>query len=355
MRVMDALRKLHKHWVAGLLLVVSLAVAGLELVEALEQREISYPRGDVNGFIAWAAGGATDTTARAISTYARKYLGRAVILQNKTGASGSIATEYVRNQPADGYSLLFNAENPPLYRLMNISQVDYDQFYPVLLIGSQVPVIVVPPDSSYTSVKDLVDDAAKRPGKIQMGISGVGGLPFNVATMLQTTSNVSFNKIPFDGDSAILAALMGGHVDVSVVNYSAAAELAKAGRVRLLAVMHNERMTSEPEIAAVGEVLPEYSKYFPWGAFVGVFVRKDTPEPIRETLREAFYSAFQEGRFKLYMEESHILPLGLWGDEAEAYIRRWRSVTAWLLEDAGVTSVPASELGIPRLEEIHTP
>lgn len=344
---------MRKKAMMGLLVAISLVGAGMELWDVLKSREHTYPRGDVSGYIAWAAGGATDTTARAISTYARKYLGRAIILQNKTGATGSIATEFVRNQPADGYSLLFNAENPTLYKLMNISQVDYDQYYPVLLIGSQVPVVVVPPHSPYKTIVDFVDDAGARPDKIKLGISGVGGLPFNVATMLQTTSGVSFTKVPFDGDSAILAALMGGHVDVSVVNYSAVAELAKAGQVRLLAVMHDERMKALPDVPTIGEHLPEYQKYFPWGAFVGVFVRKDTPEPIRDTLREAFFSAFQEGRFKLYMDENYILPLGLWGEEAEAYLRRWRSVTAWLLEDAGVTAVPATELGIPRLEEVR--
>ncbi len=346
--------KMPRHWLVIVLLTVSTSVAGLELKDAVENRGSSaYPRNDINGYIAWAAGGATDTTARTIVIYARKYLGKNIILQNKTGATGAIATEFVYNQPADGYSLLFNAENPTLYKLMNISQVDYDHFYPVLLIGSQVPVLVVPPSSPYQSITDLLDDAGKRPEQIKIGISGVGGLPYNVAVMLQNVSDVNFTKVPFDGDSAILTALMGKHVDVSVVNYSTAVDLAKTGRIRILTVMDNERLKNEPAVEAIGQVLPEYEKYFPWGAFVGVFVNKNTAPEVRAQLTKAFAQAFAEGRFKIYLEENFIHPLGLSGDEANAFLRRWQSITAWLLEEAGASQVSAASLGIPHIEELE--
>lgn len=344
-----------KRWGMGLLLLFSVAVCGLELWNAASRGESAYPRSDINGYIAWAAGGATDTTSRTLSMYARKYLGRNIILQNRTGATGAIATEFVYNQPADGYSLLFNAENPPLYKLMNISQVDYTNFYPVLLTGSQVPVVVVPPDSPHASITDLIAAAHAAPGQIKIGISGVGGLPYNVAVMLQSTSGISFNKVPFDGDSAILAALMGRHVDISVVNYSAAVDLAKAGRIRILTVMNDKRLKSAPHVEAIGEVLPAYTSYFPWGAFVGVFVHKNAPREVRDTLTDAFQNAFNEGRFQLYLEDNFIQPLGLSGEQANAFIRRWQSVTAWLLEDAGVSHISAQQLGIPRLEELLAP
>jgi len=344
--------RIHTHWHVALLLLISTSVAGFELWNSLSGQDNAYPVYDINGFIAWGAGGATDTTSRTIALYARKYLGRNIILQNKTGATGAIATEFVYNQAPDGYSLLFNAENPPLYRLLNISQVDYGDFYPVLLIGSQTSVLVVHPASPYKGVKDLLDDAASRPGQIRIGISGAGGLPFNVAVMLETTSRVTFNQVPFDGEAAILTALMGRHVDVSVVNYSAAVDLAKAGRVRILTTLDNRRLPSIPDVEALGEVLPEYAKYFPWGAFVGVFVHKDTPETVRAALTGAFRSAFSEGRFKLYLEENFIHPLGLSGEEARAFIRRWQSVTAWLLEAAGVAKTSPEALGIPRIEEL---
>lgn len=345
------MKNLRQRWIVTVLFVLSAAVCGHELWNSVSGRDSVYPESDINGYIAWAAGGATDTSSRALSMYARKYLGKNIVLQNRTGATGAIATEFVHHQPHDGYSLLFNAENPTLYKLMDISQIDYDDFYPLLLTGSQVPVLVVPPSSPYKSITDLIADAKARPGQIKIGISGVGGLPFNVAVMLQTTSGVEFNKVPFDGDSAIITALMGRHVDISVVNCSAAMDLAKAGRIRLLTVMNNERLESVPEVEAIGQVLPEYAKYFPWGAFVGVFVSKNVPQPVLETLTTAFKNAYNEGRYQLFLEENYIQPLGLSGDKAREFIRRWQSVTAWLLEEAGVSKISAQSLGIPRIED----
>ncbi len=338
---------------AGFLVAVSVLVAGRELWNTVTGLTADYPENDINGYIAWAAGGATDTISRVIAICAQDELGANIILQNKTGASGGIATEFVYQQPADGYSLLFNAENPPLYEVMDISSITYDQFYPVLLFGAQTPVIIVAADSPYQSITELLDDAARRPGEISIGITGAGGLPFNVAAMLQATSGVEFNQIPFDGDSAVVSALMGGHVDISVVNYSAAAELAQGGRLRILTVMDNQRLESEPDIEAIGEVLPEYQHYFPWGAFFGVFVDDRCSDTVKQILTDAFRRAYESDTFQAYLAENYIQPLGLSGDEARSYIQRWQSISAWLLEDAGAAAVSPAEVGIPRLEELE--
>lgn len=342
-----------KKITVAVLLIISMAVAAYELYGAVSTLTSDYPAGDLNGYIAWGAGGATDTISRTICVMAEKELGHKIVLQNKTGASGGIATEFVYRQKSDGYSLLFNAENPPLYGVMNISNIDYNQFYPVLLFGSQTAVITVPPESKYQSVTDLISDAKSRPGKISIGITGAGGLPFNVAAMFDATSGIQFNQVPFNGDADVLAALMGGHVEVSVANYSAVAELAKAGKVRILTVMANERLDAEPDVEAIGEVLPEYQKYFPWGAFFGVFVDKRCPDKVKQKLVESFTAAYNSDYFQTYLKDNHILPLGLSGDEASRYITRWQSVSAWLLEDSGAAVVSPVELGIPRIEELE--
>lgn len=345
--------KKSTKWIVGVLLVISIAVAGYELYNTIKNLTSDYPENDINGYIAWGAGGATDTISRSIAVYAEQELGTNIILQNKTGASGGIATEFVLRQPDDGYSLLFNAENPTLYGVMNISNFDYDDLYPVLLFGSQTAVVVVPVDSPYQSIIDLIEDATARPGEISIGITGAGGLPFNVAAMLQSTSGVTFNQIPFDGDAAISSAVMGGHVDVSVANYSAVADLSKAGLVRILTVMSNEKLDPEPQVEVISEVLPEYEKYFPWGAFFGVFVDNDCSDKVKETLTKAFTTAYETEAFQNYLETNYIFPLGLSGEEARSYLTRWQSVSCWLLEDAGATQVSPTELGIPRLEELE--
>ncbi len=337
--------------IVALLLVISIFVAGKEIYTYVRGLTADYPDNDLNGYIAWAAGGATDTTSRGITVQAQKFLGANIVMQNKTGATGAIATEFVAHLPADGYSLLYNAENPTLYHVMDISNVDYDEFYPILLFGSQVAVVIVPPDSRYQSISDVIEDAAANPGKINLGISGVGGLPYNVSCMMESTSGVDFNQVPFDGDASIISALLGGHVDLSVVNYSTAADLYKTGDLRILTVLNNERLEAIPEVETISEVYPEYEKYFPWGAFTGVYCRDDVEEERKEILVDAFKKAYETEEFQSYLTDNYIIPLGISGEEARTYWKRWQSVTTWLLYDSGATNISPENYNIPRIED----
>jgi tripartite-type tricarboxylate transporter receptor subunit TctC len=101
-----------------------------------------FPTKDISGIIQWGAGGATDNVSRATTPYVEKALGKQIVLQNKPGATGAVGLMQVYNQPADGYTLLYGAENPTLYKVLDISQIDYDAFYPVMLIARNVGVIV---------------------------------------------------------------------------------------------------------------------------------------------------------------------------------------------------------------------
>ncbi|MGN0203616.1 MAG: tripartite tricarboxylate transporter substrate binding protein [Coprococcus sp.] len=334
-----------------LLLIVSTIVAMLEVYKTIRYYTAEYPDNNINGYVAWGAGGSTDTLSRTLSIYAAKELGTNIIIQNKTGASGSVATEYVKRQDSNGYSILFNSENPPLYKVMGLSNVDYDDFYPVILIGQQVAVLVVSADSSYDSLEDLFEDARANPGKINFATTGAGGLPSNVAAMMESTSGVSFKQVPYDGDTSALTALLGGYADLSVINYSVAADYVMNGSVKILTVFANERLESLPYVAAISEIYPEYSSYFPWGAFVGVYVDIDCSDNVKETLTNAFRTGWENEEYQQFLSDNYIMPLGLSGDDANAYIKKFQQITTWLLYDSGQTDYCPDEFGIPRLEE----
>ena len=199
----------------------------------------------------------------------------------------------------------------------------------------------------------MIEDAKASPGKISLGISGVGGLPYNVACMLQSTSNVEFNQVPFDGDSSIISALLGGHVDLSIVNYSTAADLYNTGDLRILTVLNNDRMEAIPEVETISEIYPEYEKYFPWGAFTGVYCRKEVDDDRKAILTKAFLDGYNTPEFQKYLADNYIIPLGISGDEAVRFIKRWQSVTTWLLYDSGATNISPENFGIPRIEDFE--
>lgn len=344
------MKKLNKI-IVGLLIIVSTVVAVMEIYQTARYYTAEYPDNNINGYVAWGAGGSTDTLSRTLSIYAAEELGTSIIIQNKTGASGSVATEYVKRQKNDGYSILFNSENPPLYKVMGLSNVDYDDFYPVILIGQQVAVLLVAADSPYNTIEDLFNDALANPGKLTFATTGAGGLPSNVAAMMESTSGVSFNQVPYDGDASVLTALMGGYADLSVVNYSVAADYVANGSVKLLTVLSNERLESQPDVETISETYPEYSKYFPWGAFVGVYVDIDCSDHVKEVLSNAFGKAWARDEYQKFLTDNYILPLGLTGDDAMDYIKKFQQVTTWLLYDSGQTNYCPDEFDIPRLEE----
>src|SRR4030043_880174 len=196
-----------------------------------------YPTKDSMGVIQWGAGGATDNVSRAVTPYVEKILGKKIVLQNKTGATGAVGLQWVHNQPADGYTLLFGAENPNLYRVLDISQLEYKDFYTVMLIARNVGVVVVNNDQPWKTLGDLFAAAKKSPGQIKMGSTGPGGLPHVVASMMKATSGVAFNDIVFQGEGPLTTAILGGHVQWSTFGMAACREHLRAGRMRALAVV----------------------------------------------------------------------------------------------------------------------
>lgn len=310
-----------------------------------------YPSKNINGYIAWGAGGATDRASRLITPLAENYLGQNIILQNKTGATGAIATQYVSNQKSDGYSLLYHAENPAIYNIMGISDIDYSYFEPVIIIGREVAVVVTNPNSEYKSIQDVFDKAKENPRQIKLGTTGTGGLPFNVASMMSTTSDVHFNQVPFDGDSAILTSLMGEHIDIGIVNLSAVIDMYEVDTINIISILDNNRLENLPEVEPIGEVYTEYQKYFPWGAFYGIFVHKDIEQERLDILSDGFKQVFQDEAYISQLESTCVVPMGITGEDAHDYINKWQQVTTWLLYDSGATNISPEVYNIKRLEE----
>lgn len=308
----------------------------------------AYPERNIQGIIMWGAGGAMDNVARAITPMAADELGKAVIMQNKTGATGAIATTLVNNSPADGYTILFGAENPNLYKVTGLAPIDYEQFDPVILMMANVGVVVVPADSPYKTFKDFIE-AAKSGKTIKVGSTGPGGLPLVATTMIEKVHGVKFPAIQFDGEGPAVTALMGKHIDAVAVGLLACTTFITGGQVRALAVISPERVPAIKDVPAITEFYPEeYKPYLPWGAFFGVFVKKGTPKEVYETLQKAYMKAYNDPKFDQFAKTMGGVKLGITGDEARKYINQNQSVSCWLLYEAGGAKESPEKFGIPR-------
>ena len=306
----------------------------------------AYPERDITGTIMWGAGGGTDNFARAITPLVEKHLGGSIVLQNKVGASGALATTLVVNSAGDGYSLLYGAENPANYRVLGLSPLSFHDLEPITVAVEGAVVICVNPETPYKTMKDLVE-AAKESKKIRMATSGVGGLPYVAGAMMKNIHGTDFNYIQFDGDGPGATAVMGGHADVMPLALSTSVEYIRAGRLRGLAVLATKRVPQLPDLPCITEVYPEYAQYLPWGPFYGVFVKKGTPADVVAKLSDAFTKAMAEPRFEEYVRNSGGFKNGSTGAEAVKFLEKFESTASWLIFNAGGAKKSPAEFGIP--------
>ena len=323
------------------------ALAALALVSSAAAAA-DYPEREVLGVVMWGAGGATDTVARAVNPAAEEALGKPIVVLNKAGGAGAISTAYVNAAPADGYTFLYGAENPQLHPVMGVSQLDYSAFYPVNILGRGVAVVVVPSDSKYQSMQDLLADIKANPGNVKMGSTGPGGLPSTVGALVKNAVDFDVIAIPFDGEGPGLTAMLGGEVDFMPAGISAAAEQIKAGKMRALAVVNSEPVDALPGAPAITEAIPDMAKYLPWGPFYGVFVKKDVPDDVKAKLTAAFATAAESPEFVTLMQNRGNVMMNISGAEADEFLRKWQQVTSWVLQDTGAAKVDPESLGIPR-------
>ena len=308
-----------------------------------------YPDHPINGVIAWGAGGGTDTVSRLLTPLVEKILKQSVIMTNRPGATGAIATQAVHTAKADGYTLMFHAENPQLYQVLGISPLSYDDFEPVILSAQGSTVIVVQKDSPLKTYEDLIKAAKASPGKLSIGTSGVGGQPWVTSMLLKKVEDVTFNQVVFDGDGPLVTALLGKQLDISGLAVGAAMQYIKNGDLRALAIMKNTPNPALPEVPNITKLNPAFTDSMKAsGFFYGVFVKKGTPQPMIDKLTAAYKMALNDDKFTTYVKLNGLDVIGLSGKEAKDFMNSWRSQMSWLVFDAGASKNSPEKFGIPK-------
>lgn len=322
--------------------VGSLTMAGSALAE--------YPERNIQGTIQWGAGGATDNVARSLTPHVEDILDTTVVLTNRPGGTGVIGMNHVMRQRADGYNLLYGAENPQLYPLMGLADFSYDDMHTVNIIGQGLVVIAAPADSPFDSLAELLEHAQENPGELRMGGTGAGGLPSTVLAMVNAVDELDVRNVTFGGDGPGITAMLGGHIDFMPLSLAAVGEQIRSGKMKGLAVLTKEEIDALPGVPPITQALPDIESFLPWGPFWGVFVHQDTPDDIKATLEETYEQAVANEEFGDFMQNFGAEVLNLNGEEAEQYLDNWQSVTAWAMYEADAETLETTpeELGIPR-------
>ncbi|MBC7781456.1 MAG: tripartite tricarboxylate transporter substrate binding protein [Proteobacteria bacterium] len=223
-------------------------------------RAQAWPAKPVRLVVPFPPGGATDVLARQIGQRLGDAWGQPVVVENRGGASGAIATEYVAKQPADGYALLFatastHAINPA------VSRVAFDpikDFAPIVNVAAAPLGLVVHPSLPVKSVRELITLLGARPGQLDMASFGTGTGSHLAGELFKSMAKVDMVHVPSKGGAAAITDLLGGHVSLLFDTLSNTLAHAKSGKLRLLASTGPKRVGTMQDLPTVAETLPGY-------------------------------------------------------------------------------------------------
>jgi tripartite-type tricarboxylate transporter receptor subunit TctC len=238
-----------------------------------------YPEKPIRMIVPFPPGGSVDVVGRALTPKLSERLGQQVVIENRSGASGTIGTEAVARARPDGYTVLLNTipfvTNPYLYKEMPYDP--FTDFLPVSWLCSSPGTLVVNPSVPARSVRELLQLAKTKPGALNYSAAGAGTNPHLTGELFNYLGNVDIVAIQYKGGGPSLLAALGGEVGITFPNISEAIPHAKAGRLVVLGVGSARRSPALPEVPTIAEAgLPGY-EFVTWH---GVLAPKGTPAPI---------------------------------------------------------------------------
>src|SRR3954468_21984923 len=215
-----------------------------------------FPSKPIRVVIPFVAGGPSDTVGRAIGSKFQEFLGQPAVVENKPGANGSIAAEFVAKSDPDGYTILVGSIGVFSINAALYSDLRYDpvrDFAPITLAVTNPNVLITKLDFAPRSVKELVEYAKKNPGKISYGSSGTGSSDHLTSELFKQMTGTFGVHIPYRGGAAAGGDLLGGQVEASFQNMGTVATQIRAGKIRALGVTARSRSTQFPELPTMAE------------------------------------------------------------------------------------------------------
>ncbi len=250
----------------------------------------SYPVKPIRLLVPYPPGGPVDAIARILIPHFT--LGQNVIVDNRSGAGGSLGAEVVARSAPDGYTMLIGNSGPITINPVLRSDLGYDpkkDFAPVTWLTSAQMVLIVHPSLPVRSVKELVALARAKPGALNYGSAGIGNTTHLGMELLQSMAKVKLNHVPYKGVAPAFVDLMAGELAVMFGNVSGPLAFIQAGRLRAIAVTGPQPSAVLPGVPRVAEVYPGFELV----TWMGIFLPAGTPEAIRARLQGEFLKALQ--------------------------------------------------------------
>lgn len=293
-------------------------VLGLALCAAAQAQ--SYPDRQIRFIVPFPPGGGNDIVGRIIAQKLAERLKQTVVVDNRGGAGGTLGTEILAKAPADGYTMLINNISLAVNATLKPG-LAYDtlkDLAPVSIIGRQPNIVVVHPAVKAATVKELLELARAKAGKLNYGTGGVGTASHLATELLQLETGTRMNHVPYKGLGPALVDLMGGRIEMIISTMASALPHLESGKLRPLAVTTVKRSSFFPKVPTMIEAGVPGFDFTTWYALV---VPAGTPEPVVSRLNAELAKIAADPSVKEHFSKQGLEAAHTSADEARAYLR----------------------------------
>ena len=316
-------------------LVLAAAFAGAPLVAPAMAQE-PYPTRPITLLVPFPPGGIADLTARPLAPALERILKQPVVVSNEAGAAGAVGMQSAAIAKPDGYTLLVG-----LVSISTIPEVDAlfgrppaytrDQFVGIARLNADPPILVVGAETPWKSLKEVLDDARRRPGEITYTSSGLYGASHVPMEMFLQVGSIRMRHLPTTGGGPAITAMLGGHAAVFASPPALAVPHLKSGKLRALATWGAARLAALPDVPTMKELGYDV-EYYLWA---GLFAPKSVPAHVVKTLRDAVRQAVQDPEFKNAMAKIETPIAYQDADEFKAWWDRDAQILAGVIKRIG--------------------
>lgn len=289
-----------------------------------------WPNRPITTVVMYGAGGGTDTMLRVLTGAMAKNTSWKVNVINKPGAVGGVATRFMLNKPANGYWWLGAANYNKFVRVMGHSDSVAWRDWQYFQGGNSLGSWSVRPGSPYKTLEDVIDAAKKRPGKISISTSGVGGLWHELAAIVAQEAGIELKFVPYKGGKPATLAGLQGEVDITGGGVHEHIEFIRAGKLRNLQQTGKNDLIvpGHGTLRSVGNILPGLKPLLPLSGIYNLAVKRDTPVEILNKIKDAWIEATKDKKFLSIVKRKYFEVDVRWGAEADRRAAQVECVTA---------------------------
>jgi tripartite-type tricarboxylate transporter receptor subunit TctC len=281
--------------------------------------QTTFPSKPIRIFVPYAAGGGVDILARTLGDVVSKQWGQSVVVENRPGAGGLVASQALVASPPDGYTMIVvasgHATNPWLY-----PKIPYDtfkDFTPISLLASSPNILLVRADSPFKTVGDVIVQARAKPGSLAFAHAGTGTSTHLAGELLKNLAKIDLNAVPYKGGAPAINDLLGGQIPMSFNNGPESIPQIEAGTVRALAVTTASRAELLPNVPSMAETVPGYDTEVWWG----LLGPAGMPPDLVAKLSQDFVAALNTELVKARLAKLGASPIGSSPNAFDAKIR----------------------------------